>query len=67
MNAFFAIVFVGTIWDIGEAASPVIAGYLIGISGDTATFDVPAAVMAAVTVGLMVFVHDPKSVSGVRC
>ncbi len=49
----------GTIWDIGEAAGPMIAGFLIGRLGYAATFDVLAAVTAAVTVGLMALVRDP--------
>jgi MFS family permease len=49
-----------TIWDIGEAAGPMIAGFLIGGLGDAATFDVLAAIIAAVTLGLMVLVRDPK-------
>jgi hypothetical protein len=32
----------GTIWDIGEAAGPMIAGFLIGGLGYAATFDVLA-------------------------
>ncbi len=51
----------GTIWDIGEAAGPMIAGFLIGALGYAATFDVLAAVIALVTVGLMVLLRDPKT------
>src|SRR3989442_11541000 len=51
----------GTIWDIGEAAGPMIAGFLIGRLGYAATFDVLAAVTAAVTVGLMALVRDPAA------
>src|SRR6266436_3018881 len=51
----------GTIWDIGEAAGPMIAGFLIGDLGYARTFDVLAAVIALVTVGLMVLVRDPKA------
>jgi len=51
----------GTIWDIGEAAGPMIAGFLIGGLGYAATFDVLAAVIAVVTVGLMALVRDPKA------
>jgi len=54
----------GTIWDIGEAAGPMIAGFLIGGLGYAATFDVLAAVIAAVTVGVMVLVRDPKKGGG---
>ncbi len=50
----------GTIWDIGEAAGPMIAGFLIGGLGYAATFDVLAAVTVAVTVGLIALVRDPK-------
>jgi MFS family permease len=51
----------GTIWDIGEAAGPMIAGFLIGGLGYAATFDVLAAIIALVTVGLMALVRDPKA------
>jgi len=51
----------GTIWDIGEAAGPMIAGLLIGGLGYAATFDVLAAVTVAVTIGVMAVVRDPKS------
>jgi len=50
----------GTIWDIGEAAGPMIAGFLIGRLGYSATFDVLAAITALITVGLMALVRDPK-------
>src|SRR5216684_6051046 len=56
----------GTIWDIGEAAGPVIAGFLIGGLGYAATFDVLAGITAAVTVGLMVLVRDPKRAAAKR-
>ena len=56
----------GTIWDVGEAAGPVIAGFLIGRLGYAATFDVLAAVIAAVTVTLIALVRDPnRAASGV--
>jgi MFS transporter, DHA1 family, multidrug resistance protein len=50
----------GTIWDVGEAAGPMIAGLLIGGLGYAATFDVLAGVTALVTVGLIALVRDPK-------
>ena len=56
----------GTIWDIGEAAGPMIAGFLIGGLGYSATFDVLATVIAVVTVGLMALVRDPKAAARVR-
>src|SRR5215204_485855 len=42
----------GTIWDLGEAAGPIIAGFLIGGLGYSRTFDVLAAITLAVTVGV---------------
>lgn len=50
----------GTIWDIGEAAGPMIAGFLIGGLGYAATFDVLAAMIAAAALALMALVRDPK-------
>src|SRR5436853_5011660 len=50
----------GTVWDIGEAAGPMMAGFLIGRLGYAATFDVLAAITAAVTLGLIALVRDPK-------
>src|SRR5467141_200035 len=50
----------GTIWDVGEAAGPMIAGFLIGGLGYAATFDVLAAITAAVTIGVVALVRDPK-------
>jgi len=50
----------GTIWDVGEAAGPIVAGFLIGRMGYPATFDLIAAATALVTAGLMAFVRDPK-------
>ena len=52
----------GTIWDIGEAAGPIIAGFLIGGLGYSRTFDVLGAITLAVTVGVMALVRDPKRV-----
>src|SRR5205807_4964717 len=56
----------GTIWDVGEAAGPMIAGFLIGGLGYAGTFDVLAAITAAVTVGVMALVRDPKSAATKR-
>jgi MFS family permease len=56
----------GTIWDIGEAAGPMIAGVLIGGLGYAATFDVLAAVIALVSIGLIVTVRDPKAAAADR-
>jgi len=56
----------GTIWDIGEAAGPMIAGVLIGNLGYTATFDVLAVVILLVTVGVLALVRDPRSAASHR-
>jgi len=40
----------GTIWDIGEAAGPILAGILIGQIGYQPAFDVIAAIIVAVAV-----------------
>jgi DHA1 family multidrug resistance protein-like MFS transporter len=40
----------GTIWDLGEAAGPILAGILIGQIGYEPAFDVIAAIIAAVAV-----------------
>ena len=50
----------GTIWDIGEAAGPILAGFLIGSLGYAATFDVLAAVTAGAIVILMFVARDPR-------
>lgn len=49
----------GTIWDIGEAAGPMIAGFLIGALGYASTFDLLAAMSVAVAIGFMLLVRDP--------
>jgi hypothetical protein len=41
----------------------MIAGFLVGDLGYATTFDVLAAVIALVTVGLMALVRDPKAVA----
>jgi MFS transporter, DHA1 family, multidrug resistance protein len=51
----------GTIWDIGEAAGPIIAGFLIGGLGYASTFDMLALVTVAVSIGVVFLVRDPKS------
>jgi MFS family permease len=56
----------GTIWDIGEAAGPILAGFLIGGLGYAGTFDVLAAMTAVVTLGWVVLVRDPKKAATPR-
>lgn len=50
----------GTIWDIGDAAGPIVAGFLIVGLGYASTFDPLALVTVAVSVGVLVLVRDPK-------
>jgi len=49
----------GTIWDVGEAAGPMLAGFLIGSLGYASTFDLLAAMSVAVAIGFMLLVRDP--------
>jgi MFS family permease len=49
----------GTIWDIGEAAGPILAGFLIGQFAYAPAFDVIALATLAATVGFALFVSDP--------
>jgi MFS transporter, DHA1 family, multidrug resistance protein len=51
----------GTILDIGEAAGPMIAGFLVGGLGYAVTFDVLAGMTVLVAFGLLAFVRDPKT------
>jgi MFS family permease len=44
----------GTIWDVGEAAGPILAGIFIGQIGYQPAFDVIAAIIAAVAVAFAV-------------
>jgi MFS transporter, DHA1 family, multidrug resistance protein len=50
----------GTIWDIGEAAGPIIAGFLVGGFGYASTFDALALMTIAVSIGVVVLVRDPS-------
>src|SRR5262249_43313101 len=50
----------GTIWDVGEAAGPMLAGFLIGDLGYARTFDVLAAVIALVTLAVIVMLREAK-------
>jgi DHA1 family multidrug resistance protein-like MFS transporter len=56
----------GTIWDIGEAAGPIIAGFLIGQLGYASTFDALALMTVAVSIGVIVLVRDPSVRRAVR-
>lgn len=50
----------GTIWDAGEAAGPVFAGFFIGSLGYAWTFNVLAALTGVVAGALALLVRDPK-------
>ena len=55
----------GTIWDVGEAAGPILAGILIGQIGYEPALDVIAAITAAVAVAFAVRIRiAPAPVGG---
>jgi MFS transporter, DHA1 family, multidrug resistance protein len=56
----------GTIWDIGEAAGPIIAGFLVGGFGYASTFDALALMTIAVSIGVVVLVRDPSARPAVK-
>lgn len=57
----------GTIWDIGESAGPIIAGFLIAQSSYSTSFDVIALFIVSVGLILMLSVRDPANMpSGVQ-
>lgn len=49
----------GTIWDVGESAGPILAGFLIAQTGYTGSFNAVAAIMVAAAVILSFAVRDP--------
>jgi predicted MFS family arabinose efflux permease len=50
----------GTIWDLGEAAGPILAGILIARIGYAPAFDILAATTAAAALACALFVRDPR-------
>lgn len=54
----------GTIWDVGEAAGPIVAGILIGQIGYEPAFDVIAAIIAAVGVAFAAWVRITPASAG---
>jgi predicted MFS family arabinose efflux permease len=56
----------GTIWDVGEAAGPMIAGFLIVALGYGSTFDTLALVTVAVSIGVLFLVRDPKTATAAQ-
>jgi len=54
----------GTIWDTGEAAGPILAGFLIASLSYTPAFALIAALMAVVALIFAVFVRDPHTAYG---
>lgn len=49
----------GTIWDIGESAGPILAGFLIANAGYGRSFDIIAAIIIAAAAILTFSVRDP--------
>ena len=55
----------GTIWDIGEAAGPILGGILIGQIGYEPAFDVIAATIAVITLAFAIcFGVDAAAIVG---
>jgi len=50
----------GTIWDSGEAAGPILAGFLIASLSYTPAFGLIAAFMAAMALLFLMMVKDPS-------
>ena len=50
----------GTIWDSGEAAGPILAGFLIASLSYTPAFGLIAAFMAAMALLFLTMVKDPS-------
>jgi len=51
----------GTIWDTGEAAGPILAGFLIASLSYAPAFTLIAALMAVVALIFAIFVRDPHT------
>ena len=56
----------GTIWDVGEAAGPILAGILIAQFGYAPAFDVIAVIIAGVTVAFAAGVRIAAAPAGSR-
>jgi DHA1 family multidrug resistance protein-like MFS transporter len=54
----------GTIWDIGEAAGPILAGILIGQIGYEPAFDVIAAIIVVIALAFATRVHIATAAVG---
>jgi MFS transporter, DHA1 family, multidrug resistance protein len=54
----------GTIWDIGEAAGPIVAGFLIVRTGYASTFDTLALMTVLVSIGVVVLVNSKTAIAG---
>ena len=52
----------GTIWDIGEASGPILAGMLIAALSYSPAFALIAVLMAVVALIFAVCVRDPQTV-----
>jgi MFS family permease len=53
----------GTVFDFGEAAGPIVAGFLIGSLGYAGTFDALAAATLMATILLFFLVREPKAIN----
>lgn len=51
----------GTIWDIGEASGPIIAGFLIASWGYSSAFTLLALLMVAAALAFAIMVRDPEA------
>ena len=56
----------GTIFDVGEAAGPIAAGFLIGQMSYASAFDLLAAVVVAGAIAFIVLVRDPTAPRGAQ-
>jgi DHA1 family multidrug resistance protein-like MFS transporter len=54
----------GTIWDIGEALGPILAGFLIASLGYSPAFALIASLMMAAALCFAVVVKDPQTACG---
>ena len=51
----------GTIWDIGEALGPILAGFLIASFGYSPAFGLMAMLMVAAALSFAIMVRDPET------
>ncbi|MCC6473808.1 MAG: MFS transporter, partial [Burkholderiales bacterium] len=56
----------GTIWDVGEALGPILAGVLIARLGYAFTFDILAALTILAAIGFVLAIRDPGPPDAIR-